>query len=431
MKLDAAARTHVGSVRSANEDAYVCRPQAGLFAAIDGMGGQEAGEVAAAIAADALGEVPNTAQLASETLLAAALRAARDRVLAEATAHPEWEGMGAVATAVRFDDDGKRVAIAHVGDTRAYLASVSGLRQLTTDHLGPTPEAGGKRRVSRDLGRRDLDENWVDTARANVSAGDILLLTSDGLTDVVGNDALATELTRLRKEGATAEAIAARLVGLALAGGGPDNVTVVVVRVGTFRRGRAPLPVWPATLVICAGFAGLCLAWALTHSAHTPRVLPEDVREAVTVDEADSIAVPPGTHTIVHPNAVFLLRGVALTGGDWTVTVQDGATLTLDRSVADLDGALRIEAVGNAQVLVRDVRVASGRLSLAGPATTSFTLDHVSLPTLDTLTVEGTPGVTRNDVHVPAVMPALAPLNPPAVDPPLPPPPVTPPPAPR
>lgn len=417
MKLDAAARTHTGSVRTANEDAYVCRPQAGLFAVIDGMGGQEAGEVAAAIAAAALADVPNTPQLTSETVLAEALRAARDRILGEVTAHPEWEGMGAVATAIRLDDDGKRVALAHVGDTRAYLVSAAGLRQLSRDHLGPAPDGAGKRRVSRDLGRRDLDENWVETSHVAVSAGDVIVLASDGLTDVVANDALAAELTRLRRENATAEAIAARLVGLALAGGGPDNVTVVVVRVGSFRRGRPALPIWPAALVVSVGFTAIALAWALTHVGHKPAVLPTEVFEALTLDAAASIRVPPGSHTTVHPGATFVVRGTELIGGDWTITIQDGATFTLDRNVADLDGALRIDGAGAAQVLVRDLRVESGKVIVSGPATTTFTLDHLTLPTFDSLSVEGTPGLTRTDIHVPVPPSTPPPIKPPADDP--------------
>ena len=96
MALDGAARTHPGKQRTTNEDALVCRPAAGLFAVVDGMGGEEAGEVAAAIAVAAIAEVPDLADLAGETVLSQAFHTARERILAEADSDPTKEGMGAV-----------------------------------------------------------------------------------------------------------------------------------------------------------------------------------------------------------------------------------------------------------------------------------------------------------------------------------------------
>lgn len=390
MKLDAAARTHVGSVRTQNEDAFVCRPEHGLFAVVDGMGGQEAGEVAAAIAAETLAEVPPDVGLASETLLASAMRGARLRILDEVNAHPEWEGMGAVATALRFDDDGRQVSLAHVGDTRAYLVGASGLRQLTRDHLGPAAEDGGKRRVSRDLGSRQMEGDWVETHREPVGSGDMLVLASDGLTDAVSEADLSKELVGLRRAGAPAEAIATRLIGLALAGGGPDNVTVIVVRVGDFRRGSRQVRAWPFAVGAVAVLAvAAALSWP---RAPEPVGLPAEVAETTTVDGADTVAVPPGLRTAVATGSVLTVRGVRLTGADWTVTVADGATLTLDRCVIDLDGALRIEGADGAQVLVQDTRLGAGRLVLSGTAAAAFTLVHTRIEP-EALVVEGTPRI--------------------------------------
>jgi protein phosphatase len=170
MAIEAAARTHAGRVRTTNEDAWVSRPAAGLFAVVDGMGGEACGEVAAAIAVQALAEVPDLPGLAGETILAQAFTAARERILAAADEDPEKEGMGAVATAVRFDDGGGELSVAHVGDSRAYLVGVAGVRVLTHDHLAEG-RPGTKRQVARDLGRRDLRGEWVETSRVRVAAG--------------------------------------------------------------------------------------------------------------------------------------------------------------------------------------------------------------------------------------------------------------------
>ena len=134
-RLAAYARTHTGR-RASNEDAWVCRVEAGVFAVIDGMGGREAGEVAAAITANTLAETPTAPGMASETLLVRQFYDARDRILAHARAHPRCAGMGAAATAVRIDDDGTTASVAHVGDTRAWHVGPGGIVQLTKDHVG-------------------------------------------------------------------------------------------------------------------------------------------------------------------------------------------------------------------------------------------------------------------------------------------------------
>src|SRR5262245_34711389 len=121
--LMAAARTHRGAVRSDNQDAYLCAVEASLFAVIDGMGGQKGGRTAAALAREALREAGEPLQ---------GIARANQRVYEAARSDRELEGMGCVASAVRLDDGLARIA--HVGDTRVYLAGSAGCEQLTCDH---------------------------------------------------------------------------------------------------------------------------------------------------------------------------------------------------------------------------------------------------------------------------------------------------------
>ena len=120
--LVAAARTDRGP-RERNEDTYVCRPDLGLFAVIDGMGGQQAGAEAAALAREAL--------LGERDLLHAFL-SANEKIYRVAKKKSQTKGMGCVASAVRIS--GSKALVAHVGDTRVYLAGEAGCEQLTRDH---------------------------------------------------------------------------------------------------------------------------------------------------------------------------------------------------------------------------------------------------------------------------------------------------------
>jgi len=230
--LAAAARSERGP-RERNEDAYVCRPDLGLFAVIDGMGGQEAGAEAAAMAREAL--------LGERDLLRAFLNA-NERILRAAQKRSQRKGMGCVATAVRVAGDKARVA--HVGDTRVYLAGEAGCEQLTRDHtvaahtqeqLGITDagarEMGGQNQVTRDLGgQARTGEDWIDTCEVTLEEGDLLVLCSDGVHGVLESAGLFGRLRDARRQGTSPAVLADELVDLALAAGTRDNSTVVVVR---------------------------------------------------------------------------------------------------------------------------------------------------------------------------------------------------------
>jgi PPM family protein phosphatase len=229
--LVAAARSDRG-LRERNEDAYVCRPDLGLFAAIDGMGGHQAGAEAAALAREAL--------MGERDLLRAFLNA-NEKIHRSAQKH-HTKGMGCVASAVRVTGDKARVA--HVGDTRVYLAGEAGCEQLTRDHtvaahaqeqLGipdkGAKEIGGQNQVTRDLGGQTrTGEEWIDTCEVTVEEGDLVVLCSDGVHGAVDSASLFARLRDARRQATPPDVLAEELVELALASGTRDNATAVVVR---------------------------------------------------------------------------------------------------------------------------------------------------------------------------------------------------------
>jgi PPM family protein phosphatase len=230
--LLAAARTDPGP-RKANEDAFLCQPDLGLFAVIDGMGGQKAGETAAAVTRGALLDEPN---------LVRGVELANERVRLMARGDPALSGMGCVVSALRVK--GTQVRIAHVGDTRVYLCSEAGCEQLTRDHtvaaraqeaLGlpdqSARELSGHNQVTRDVGgQRRRGDEWIDRLSVPLAQGDVLLLCSDGLHGAVPSSELFVRLRKARREGISPEEMADELVDLALQSGTRDNVTAVVVR---------------------------------------------------------------------------------------------------------------------------------------------------------------------------------------------------------
>jgi protein phosphatase len=228
----AAARSDRGP-RERNEDAYVCRPDLGLFAAIDGMGGHQAGAEAAALAREAL--------MGERDLLRAFLNA-NEKIHRAAQKQNQSKGMGCVASAVRVTRDKARIA--HVGDTRVYLAGEAGCEQLTRDHtvaahaqeqLGipdkGAKQIGGQNQVTRDLGgQRRTGDDWIDTCEVTVEVGDLLVLCSDGMHGAVDSASLFARLRDARRQGTAPDVLAEELVELALANGTRDNATAVVVR---------------------------------------------------------------------------------------------------------------------------------------------------------------------------------------------------------
>lgn len=211
------AATDVGLVREANEDSFLVLPEVGVVAVADGLGGHAAGEVASALAVDALrrglgGAVPGAREEEVPGLLADAVQAAHAAVVDDADRDPARRGMGTTLVVAHVRRG--RAWVAHVGDSRAYLRGGDGLVQLTRDH-----GAGGMLTQALGLGEVAVDVVEVDTA-----PGDRLLLCTDGLTDTTDE----AEIARLLGDGDPQQACDA-LVQAALRRGGVDNVTVVVV----------------------------------------------------------------------------------------------------------------------------------------------------------------------------------------------------------
>lgn len=238
MILKAAACSDVGMRRKGNEDRYALAPDLGLYLVADGMGGHSAGQVASELAAEgclrAIQALRGAAATPTEKLRAA-VAAANRGIYTSAQERPEYAGMG--TTLVAFLAESGRAALAHVGDSRAYLVRGNRIRQLTDDH-SVVGELLRRREISehdarehphrhvltRALGVREHVE--PDLAELTPEGGDVFVLCSDGLTTHVEDHEIAKEVG-----GAVdLEEICDALVELANRRGGEDNITVVIVR---------------------------------------------------------------------------------------------------------------------------------------------------------------------------------------------------------
>jgi serine/threonine protein phosphatase PrpC len=223
-----------GRRRLHNEDASVSSPP--LFAIADGMGGAQAGEVASRLAASALAEHGDST---GEEAVVHLVQAANARVYRHAAEDPLAAGMGTTTTVVLVDELGGTLAIGHVGDSRAYRIRNAALEQLTRDHslvqelvdsgrLTPDEAIGHPHRsvITRAVGTEPSVD--VDTFTVEVAPGDLYLLCSDGLTDMVGDDAI---LAIAQAAGYAPEQVARALVDAANRAGGEDNITVVAFEI--------------------------------------------------------------------------------------------------------------------------------------------------------------------------------------------------------
>lgn len=241
MQLDAFALSIKGR-RANNEDAICAYPDLGLFVVADGMGGYEGGEIASALAVDAIHElVRRTAGDAdvtwpykidptlstTENEIMVATRLANDRIAARRVG--ELEQMGSTVVVVRFTSE--HAVIAHVGDSRAYRLRDGALAQMTIDHsllaqltaagMVPAADFAWRHVVTRALGTPTGEpEVQCDLLRS----GDVYLLCSDGLSEVLEPPEIAAMLAL------PAEAACRALVDAAYAAGSRDNISAIVVR---------------------------------------------------------------------------------------------------------------------------------------------------------------------------------------------------------
>jgi protein phosphatase len=235
LETRAAALSHVGKIRSNNQDSgYAGR---NLFIVADGMGGHAGGDVASAIALNRLKEADSGYSSADEAQfsLQSALIAANAQLAETVFEHPELTGMGTTVSALARVGD--KVALAHIGDSRIYLLREGELKQVSTDHTfvqrlvdtGRITEEEALVHPRRSVLMRvlgDVDSHpEIDTWVLDTKPGDRWLLCSDGLSGVVKHD----ELARIASSPGTPNAVAERLLRASLDAGAPDNVTVVIV----------------------------------------------------------------------------------------------------------------------------------------------------------------------------------------------------------
>ena len=225
--------THVGKVRKNNEDALVfIEPE--TFVVADGMGGAAAGEIASKTLVETVEDfLPSVPKPWHEDILQKAILKANAEILRTARSNESYRGMGTTATILHIYDG--RAYFAHVGDSRLYRLRNNQLEQITEDHSYVeelvrrgeiTPEEARfhplKNLLTQAVGV--VEEIEVDTASFSVADGDIYLLCTDGLTNMVSDKAIAEILSR-------SSSPVDELINAALDNGGHDNISAIVVAV--------------------------------------------------------------------------------------------------------------------------------------------------------------------------------------------------------
>ena len=299
------SRTDVGCQRERNEDSLIVRPP--LFVVADGMGGHAAGDVASEVAVNTMASLAPT--IPDVDLLGRAVESANHAVITEAK-KAGYEGMGTTMTACVVQDD--KIAIAHVGDSRAYLLHAGKLQQLTRDHSwvadmveqGKLTEEEARVHPNRSVITRALGSDphmQPDLYEVTASEGDRLLLCSDGLTGMVEDGDIQAMLARIRDP----QRCAAALVNEAIANGGADNITVIVADIAgtdekTRKREKLHSRLW--MIVLLAALVGVLVGGgfaAFNWIKNSAYLIEQDGKVAIYQGIPDDI---PGleTHTLVE-----------------------------------------------------------------------------------------------------------------------------------
>ena len=252
MGVSSASATDRGLRRSTNEDSVSVREDLGLFVVADGMGGHAAGEVASRVAVEGIVAFVDATQTVSPeqtwpmpfdpeqsvnaNRLRAAFRTGNWRLAEQIAASSELRGMATTAVAMLFE--GGTGTLAHVGDSRAYRLRDAQLERLTRDHswveeqirAGALSETAARRHPWRNLVTRSLsgsEDLKVDVQEVALEPGDRLLLCTDGVFTVLDDDQISEVLRRETD----LDSLCHALIQGANDGGGPDNVTAVVLEV--------------------------------------------------------------------------------------------------------------------------------------------------------------------------------------------------------
>jgi len=303
--IEQAGRTDVGRQRSANEDSLVV--SAPLFAVADGMGGARAGEVASAVAVEAVEGAKESSEPA-EAQLASIVREANRRIYDLAVADESRRGMGTTLTLAKLHGD--ELSLAHVGDSRAYRLRGGELEQLTRDHSlvaelersgQITPEVAEhhpqRSIITRALGPEPDVE--VDTYTLTGREDDLFLICSDGLTSMISDD----EVGSILRSTGPLDAAADELVRAANQSGGKDNITVILFRLGEGEAAEDATAVQPVpgdedTI------AGEISAAEVEAAAKEPAGRDEEPLTALRDVPADATVVrPPAARTAEPPPA--------------------------------------------------------------------------------------------------------------------------------
>jgi protein phosphatase len=241
LKIELIGKTDVGLVRSNNEDTFITNQQAGYCLVADGMGGAAAGETASRIFAQTAEEIfTERAPVGEQEIIESVqstFRRANDRILAHVAERPEHQGMGCTAEVLAFTQSG--FVIGHMGDSRTYRYRQGVLKQLTKDHSlvqdqldqGLITEEQARTHTMRNVILRAVGVRpspALDTLRGPVYPGDLFLLCSDGLTDMIADETIEQVLALDGDLGLKTE----HLVDLAKKAGGKDNITVVLTQIG-------------------------------------------------------------------------------------------------------------------------------------------------------------------------------------------------------
>jgi serine/threonine protein phosphatase PrpC len=346
-----AAATDMGRRRTNNEDRYYVDAERGIFAVIDGVGGQAAGEQAASAAVDVLKERLERLTGTPEDRIREAIALANNEIYRLSKTQTAWAGMACVLTVAVVEDD--VVTVGHVGDSRLYLLQPGQIRKITHDHSpvgeredrGDIAEADAMRHprrneIYRDVGsseRAPDDPAFIEITKFEMPSDGAILLCSDGLTDLIASSELRAGLERYAPD---YEAAIRALVDAANHAGGKDNITVVVVASPGYRpmtaempapaqAARKPPPRWPALVAgivlglgggllvplvrsqlasagprtLIAGAAGITAALNQAHSGDTV-IIPEGTyKERVRLREGVALrAQEPNTVTLISPD---------------------------------------------------------------------------------------------------------------------------------
>ena len=238
--LKSAGGTDAGRVRRNNEDAWYADADRGIYLVVDGIGGQAAGEKAAAIAVERIRARLERQTGTTEQRIREAIAMANNEILRASRTNPDWLGMACVLTLLVIEDGW--AVFGHVGDSRLYRVRGGEIRKLTHDH-SPIGEREDKRELTeaeamrhprrnevfRDVGSEHHepdDPSFIEMERIKFEPDSALLLCSDGLSDQVSSAAIRESVM---KNAGNPETAVGELIQSANAAGGKDNVTVLIV----------------------------------------------------------------------------------------------------------------------------------------------------------------------------------------------------------